>query len=181
MIKLTCLLLPLLCSQIANAERTGDPAQRPLSETTKKRMMQLRESVESFRLELNYEGEQGKPYYRLIVSVPKVDRDELNAFCAVIEIDRSAALKVIEHLAESGFLDEAKKPEICKLGPGAIVHAYFMTVKTEEIALSENLGWGQQMLNRIDQLYVALPKEKKQPMDLLLGRLSGWRKQWAEQ
>jgi hypothetical protein len=46
---------------------------------------------------------------------------------------------------------------------------------------SRNLGWGLPMLHRLDALRKVLDGKAAKEMDVLLGRMSGLRKQWQKE
>lgn len=147
----------------------------PLSEKARKRAEAMKADAKTFRLELNYHGEQDKPFYRLVVSVPAVVRRRSSPFERIVQISEDAAKRIIDHLARDGFFDGAhstgeleKLPEPC----------YLLTVRAGDLNLTEVLGWGLPMIERIDGLRDVLPAAGKKEMDFLLGRLSGLRKQW---
>jgi hypothetical protein len=153
---------------------------QPLSEQSKKRAKVLKANAKTFRLELNYNGPEDKPYYRLILSVPKVGGDRRKPFYRIVQLKEDEALKVIDHLARDGFLDNAidlltdiKISVFPSKMPG-----YMMKVDR----FYEDLRWGLSMIQRLDGLRDVLPDASKKDMDFLLGRLSGLRKRWeAEQ
>ena len=152
----------------------------PVSEQSKKRAKVLKANAKTFRLELNYNGPEDKPFYRLTLSVPKVGGDRRNPFYRIVQLKEDEALKVIDHLARDGFLDNAvdlltdiKISVFPPTMPGYILKA---------LPFDEDLGWGLPMIQRLDGLRAALPDDGKKDMDFLLGRLSGLRKKWeAEQ
>jgi len=57
---------------------------------------------------------------------------------------------------------------------------YTLTLKAEEVALGEDLGWGLPMLRRLDALRTMLDGDAAKEMEFLLGRLSGLRAQWEK-
>ncbi len=152
----------------------------PLSKQSKKRAKVLKAHAKTFRLELSYNGGERKPFYRLTFSVPKVGNDRRNPFYRIVQLKEDEALKVIDHLARDGFLDNAvdllTDIKISVFPP--TMPGYMMKVDR----FYEDLGWGLSMIQRFDGLRAALPDAAKNDMDFLLGRLSGLRRQWeAEQ
>jgi hypothetical protein len=165
---------------------TDDPApnnvfialEAPVSEQAKKRAEAMKANAKSFRLELNYNGGQGKPFYRMIVSVPGVSRRRSSPFERIVQVKEDEAIKIIDHLARDGILDSAVDLRTTIKIPPPSMPGYTMKVVTGDMPLYEDLGWGLPMIHRLDALRNVLPDDGKKDMDLLLERLSGLRKQW---
>ena len=152
----------------------------PISEKPKKRAEALKADSKNFRLELNYHGEQGKPFYQLIVSVPPVDSYRSKPFHRIMFVKEHEASNIIDHLARDGFLDHAVDLRTSKIPPPTMP-GYTAKVVTGDMMLYEDFGWGLPMIHRLDALRDVLPDDGKKEMDLLLGRRSGLRKQWEAQ
>lgn len=154
----------------------------PLSEQAMKRADSMKANVATFRLELNYSGQEDKPFYRLIVSVPVVDPLASNPFHRIVQVNETEAIRIIDHLARDGFLDQSVDPRNrAELSPPSKL-GYSLKVATGNISLDEDLGWDLPMLQRLDGLRDALPDTATKNMEFVLTRLSGLRKQWeAEQ
>ena len=150
----------------------------PVSENAAKRAEAAKANVKTFRLELNFSGQEDKPFYRLIGSVPKVDVDRGNSFHRIIQVNELEAKRIIDHLARDGFLDRAVELTSNIKIPPPTMPGYTMKVVTGEVILQEDLGWGLAMIHRLDDLRLALPDAGKKDLDFLLGRLAGLRKQW---
>jgi hypothetical protein len=149
----------------------------PLSERAKERVEALKANARTFRLELKYNGEQRKPFYRMTVSVPVIPQLASAPFYRITQINDDDADRIIDHLASEGFLHQAVDPRNSKIGPPTMP-GYTLKVATSDIPLYEDVGWGLPLIDRLDALRDALPDAGKKDMDLLLGRLSGLRKQW---
>ena len=162
------MLLALGISAQANAQS---------SDQTAARVKQLKAEIKTFRLELLYNGEEGKPFYRLILSVPLVPARS-NPFYRIAQITEAQAEKIIDHLATEEFLDKAEDLKMKRQRPVPNMPGYTLTVTTEERSFREDLGWGLPMLKRLDGLRKVLDGDAAKDMDFLLGRLSGLRKQW---
>jgi hypothetical protein len=164
-------------------EIIGDspPAKRPTPKAATRRD-QLREAVKSFRLRLEYNGDQDKPYYNLTLTVPSVAHDRKNAFCPQVQITEEQAKRIIDHLATDGFLDQADdlKPGVVKKSPAPTMPGYTMKVATEQIIFLGDLGWGMPMLNRMERLRKVLDGDAATQMGLLLGRMAGHRTEWEK-
>ena len=144
---------------------------------------QLKARVKSFRLQLEYNGEEDKPFYRLTLSVPSIDVDRKKPFSPQVQITEEQAKKVIDHLAAEGFLDQADelKPGSVKKHPTPAMTGYRLRLTTEQIVFLGNLGWGMPMLKRLDGLRKVLDGDAARQMDFLLGRLNGYREQWVKE
>jgi hypothetical protein len=172
----------LLCAAMLAADNPAPNSvfialQAPVSEQARRRAEAMKANAKTFRLELNYNGEEDKPFYRLIVSVPVVNRRRNSPFNRIVQVKEDEAKRIIDHLARDGFLDRAVDLRARRRRPPSSP-GYTMKVVTGDMPLYEDLGWGLAMLKRLDGLRDALPEAAKQDMDLLLGRLSGFRKQW---
>ncbi|MCH7988047.1 MAG: hypothetical protein IID46_02730 [Planctomycetes bacterium] len=163
----------LLCATGFAAEpNKSDPA----TEVAKKRAEKLRVNVKDFRLHLSYHGESGKPYYHLMLSVPPIEAKKTTPFSRLEQISEKQAVRIIDHLAEEGFLKRAQDADtLRKLPVGPL---YLLRVRAGELQLGENLGWDLKMLKHLDGLRKALDGDAEKSMGLLLGRLAGHRREW---
>ena len=152
----------------------------PVTEQARKRAEQMKADAKSFRLELLHQGEQGKPFYRLTISVPVIDRLAIEPFHRIAQIDEKQAVQIIDHLARDGFFDKAVDMRNKTKRQPPVVPSYTMRVIVDDLPLFEELGWDLPMLKRLDALREVLPDNAQKDMDLLLGRMSGLRKQWEE-
>ena len=147
-----------------------------------KRAAQLTAAAKSFRLDLLYHDDQDKPFYRLTLSVPLVPQLAIDPFHLIVQITEEEAFKVIDKLTVEGFLDQANEKALGKVANKQ--SCYTLTVRAghraEMVEYSENLGWGLPMLKRLEGIKAVLPGKITKSMDLLLGRLEGHRKEWAE-
>jgi hypothetical protein len=153
----------------------------PLTEKAKKRAEVMKANAKTFRLELIYNGDSSKPFYRMIVSVPAVIRRRSSPFERIVQVREDEAKRIIDHLARNGFLDSAVDLRNKTKLPPSSMPGYTMKVVTGDVPLFTDLGWGLPMIQRLDALHAALPAIGKKDMDFLLGRLSGLRKQWEAQ
>ena len=144
---------------------------------TGERVKMLKEAVDKFQLHLRYYGPQDKPYYALTLRVPQV-KDRRSPFWPAAQLTKDQAGKIIDHLAADGFLARAGNiaTKHIKVPAGP---AYTMTVLGPSgTELYEVLGWELPMLQRLDALRKVLDGDPARQMDLLLGRMSGHRRQW---
>jgi len=152
----------------------------PMSEMAMNRAKLLKASARTFRLQLDFNGDEDKPYYRLTLSVPLVP-DRSNSFYRSVQISEDQAGKIIDHLAADEFLEKANDLRLKAQYPPYTMPGYTLTATAEEAALIADLGWGLSMTNRLDGLRKMLVGDAAKEMDLLLGRLSGLRAQWEKE
>jgi hypothetical protein len=134
----------------------------------------LKATIDSFQMELAYEGEQGKPFYCLRLAVPVAATGQDNSFCRCIQISEAHAHRIRDHLKEDGFLSSAREGDLP--AGSAPKSRYVLRVQSEKLQLVEDLGWNLAMLRRLDGLRTVLEGDAASAMDLLLGRLSGVRR-----
>jgi len=143
-----------------------------------KKELQWRVGRKQFSLQLNYYGEEDKPFHRLMLAqeARPADGPPLPPFTLYQIIDDKQALKIIDHLEESGYLGQAEywgryqRNWVPPKGP-----CYVLAVPD----FYGNLGWGLPMLRRLDALRGVLEGDAAKQMDVLLGRLGGLRKEWT--
>lgn len=165
--------MPHLAAVLLLAVGAATAAAAPSADLAPGRAKELKVNLKSFQLELSYNGPEDKPFYRLVLSVPPIGDDRSNPFYRAIQIGEAQAGKLIDRLAQDGFLahalEQPKRPQ--PTTPG-----YTLTVGN----LYEDLGWGLPMLKRLDGLRQVLDGDAAKAMDLLLARLSGLRQQWEK-
>lgn len=137
----------------------------------------MKKNVASFTLTLRYHGPQDKPHYRLLLTAVPIERKE-RPFEMIRFLDARQAGKIIDHLAEEGFLAGAANIESKKIaypkGP-----AYTMTV-TGHGVLYQNLGWDLKTLHRLGALRKVLTSKAGKAMDKVLKPLEPQRKKWQK-
>ncbi|HZK79653.1 MAG TPA: hypothetical protein VFC46_01265 [Humisphaera sp.] len=152
------------------------PSSKP-SERAAERAMKMKADIKNFTLDLLYSGDQDKPFYRLQLTVaPTAARDRSNPFDRQTQITEDQAKRIIDFLAGEGFLDKAFSRHDFQFIPKATQPGYSLRV----MDYYSDLGWNLPMLKRLDGLRTALEGDAATNMDFLLGRLSGYRKQWTK-
>jgi len=140
-----------------------------------KRAATLKANVKDFQIGLSYVGDSDKPYYSLLLSVPKVDVKQADAFFLVAQRSEDQALKIIAYLKESGILERAfEKGDAVKLPQPS----YRLIVIAGDLHLTASLGWDRDTLKSLDGLKKVLDGNAAKEMETLLGRLAGHRKEW---
>jgi hypothetical protein len=148
-----------------------------LDAKTAERVKLLKADWKKFTLSLRYFGESGKPFYNLTLRVPQI-KDDRPTFWPAAQLNEKQATAIIDHLVKDGYLrragNQAKKDLKAPAGP-----TYGLFVRGPRgLELYEFLGWDLKMLKRLDALNAVLSGEARKKMDLLLGRLSGYRRHW---
>lgn len=145
------------------------------------RAKQLKAEIKTFRLELLYNGQEDKPsFFRLILSVPLVP-DRSNPFYRSAQISEDQVGKIIDHLADEGFLDKAFDLRAKTKRPPPTMPGYVMRASTQGIGFQEDLGWGLPLLKRLDDLSKVLDNNAVEGMGYLLGRFVVLRAQWEKE
>lgn len=135
----------------------------------------MKAHVEDFQLTLSYDGQSDEPYYKLLLSVQKVNVLQADAFFLGAQISEEDALKIIAHLEKAGVLGRAvEKAEATQ----AAQLSYGLTTTSGDVQLSTSLGWDRDTLKTLDGLRAVLNGDSAKKMDTLLGRLSGHRRDW---
>jgi hypothetical protein len=158
-------------------------AETQLTPQAAARVRQLKAMVDSFQLDLDdYSCDKGKDDDSLRLSVPA-------------DMDSAQANALIDHLAASGFLDQAADHKVYHSKHPAQNACFVMTVTAEQsrrnpglkppsttmCQYEENLGWGFQMLKRLQELRKVLKGSAGKKMDALLGELERHRKEWENE
>lgn len=135
----------------------------------------MKKNAKSFRLDLNYYGEQRKPFYRLTLSVEMIAPPEESFFQKYQQITERQAQSIIDQLAVDGFLKRAV--ETSKLDHLKIPNpSYLVRMRAGEMDLTESLAvWDLSTFQRFDRLHGILNGEAAKSMNFLLGRLGGIR------
>lgn len=163
------LTISMIGAMACGAEPSG-------SDAAKKNAAALKANAKTFQLRLTYVGESGKPYYGLLLTVPKVERAPFDGgFFQIAQISEADAVKIIDVLSKSTLdlvVDQdaaAKLPE----------PRYMATATAGDLQLVIPLGWGREMFKHLDGLRSVLEGDAAKKMDTLLVRLSGHREKAA--
>ena len=145
------------------------------------RAEKLKVDLKTFTLSLNYSGPQNKPFYQLLLSVPQ-PRGNANPFDQQVQVTEKQAQGIIDYLAIEGFLDRAQEGPF-KRTP--VFPYYALTVQVDgkghRDLYGEFLGWNLKMLERLEGLRKVLEGDAAKGMDLLIGRMAGFKAGWAKQ
>jgi hypothetical protein len=135
--------------------------------------------LDHFVLEIKYHGPQDKPHYNLKLSVAYVGERKDVEFSPTLQINPDDAKAIFDHLATEGFLDSAIG--VRDLGgniPEPTGPTYTLTLRTEALVFTEDLGWSDDMIARLEKLKPALKGEASAAMERLIARLAGYRDNW---
>jgi len=155
-----------------------DPDAR--AKLTAERAKALKADLKNFQLHLRHFGERGKPFYVLVLSTRAIPVRHTTPFHLSAVIDEKQVLRIVDHLATSGFLGSAES-DLHQSKPITEIPCYALyAFGGPEGSCHGNLGWGLPMLKRLDALRGVLDGDAAKQMDLLLGRLSGLRKAWEK-
>lgn len=151
------------------------------------RQAKLKQNLTAFSLELNYTGEQDKPFYALRLQVaavkPANDNDPFNQ---AVQITEKEASSLIDYLAKCGALRDAY-PIVPVAASPVPPTGYNMVITggtnvpapTGEMAIWQLfLGWNLAMCKQLDALQAQLPAGAQQAMAFLQTRISGARAGW---
>jgi hypothetical protein len=178
---------PKLRAADANDTARGSAVERKfrgtLTEKAQERAKQLKANADRFELQVapvlrNVE----KPFYSLTLTVAGVPGDDRNnPFVQRMQISKELAGKIIEHLLFDGFFEKATEWDTRKIHDRVSAEGYVLIARgIPNVALDEGLGWDLSMLRRLDDLRKVLDGDAAKAMDLLLGRMSGMRAEWAK-
>jgi len=137
----------------------------------------LKADVENFQLALTYIGQSDKPYYNLLLSVPKPTLDLADPCHLRARLTAAEALELIKLLETSGLLTRAVDAQTTKYQDQS--PSYRLTATAGDTQLTTSLGWNLETLKHLDTLRKPLTGEAANRMDTLLARLSGHRREWA--
>lgn len=168
-------------ASMPNQQVEQNPAP-PAGKTGKFNPVEAGIDVKRFRIDIAYEGPSDKPFYQFTLSTYPFSR-ERSPMWQTYEVDRSDHAKlgqIVTWLNNSGFFLHAKQ-SLLPQAPGA--QRYVLRVTSGDEIWAVNLGWDLGMLLRLDSLRKVLAEgdaQAKTPLDPLLNRLSGFRRQWTE-
>lgn len=166
-------------------------------EITTTRLKTLR-TCESLTAAFRYFGEQDKPFYQITYHLGDFDagaRDK--SFDRVTKLDRDAMLKLLDALAKDGFIAAAHDVSTKDFEPPPGYNLTLTAKKTGggdefkalglqaikgdgHVELYQPFGWNLKMIQRLEALQPALSGAAAKDMELLLGRLSGLKREWEK-
>ncbi len=167
---------------LAGNAHAAPPATQPTKRAAE-RAEKIKADLKTFTLRLDFQGDEEKPYYRLLLSVPELpDNVRHSTFIGSAQITEKQAGKIVDQLLKDGFFDSALDGNRNR-GPAPPDEPYYsLTVmvdnKADPIAFIEWLTLDSPLLyQRLDGLRAVLDGDAAKSLDLLIGRLSGHRKE----
>jgi hypothetical protein len=166
----------------------GWTAEPQLTEQAAARAKQLKAAVTGFELTLidynAYHDVRERPYWgKLSVSKWASHLDSANGWGVSIDTDQAYA--IIDHLASSGFLDQAASYRVIHSKRPAKHPCYVLEVwaikDDRGYSFQENLGWGLAALKRLTELKKVLKGDAAKKVDEFLTRLERHRKEWERE
>jgi beta-lactamase regulating signal transducer with metallopeptidase domain len=171
---------PVVCRLAADQETQKGPGQP--TALAAGRAAKLLGDLKTFTLQLNYSGQQEKPYYHLLLSVPPLPgKDRDNPFYRQARVTEQQARVVIEYLVKDGYFDVALDGHR-NASPARPTESYYsLDLRVENdgnpVGFEEWLPLAKPLLyQRLDGLRGALEGDAAKDMDLLIGRLAGERR-----
>lgn len=153
----------------ASTENGGQPA----LDATADRAAQLKQHLPDFHLTLAYSGAQDKPFYSLDVGVKPADAGE-DCFTRHIHVSEAEAAALVDFLAREHYLRDAAPPTPDQ----AAADGYMLTISDGAQTWRQRLDMDLTLFPRLKALSRALPASAAPDMQLLQGRLSGFRAIW---
>lgn len=144
----------------------------PMTEQTRDRLEVFKRNVKSFRLNFNFNGDEDKPFYRPHFGVPAEDAKIDDPFRPFVQISEEQALKIIDQLAHDGTFDNAYDLRDKARREPPTTPGYTMNVWCDALPLCEDIGWGKELLVRLDAMNSQLDGDAKKSMEFMLGRIS---------
>ncbi|HOD83563.1 MAG: Chagasin family peptidase inhibitor I42 [Planctomycetes bacterium ADurb.Bin126] len=145
---------------------------------TDNRRKELLGDLPHFRLVLRFYGPRDEPFrsLELTTSDPAPPAD---ARAASVKVGPEAATRIVEHLADSGFLaaaiDRASEREPVYKQP-----CYVLDACGGKLMLRDGLGWDARTLARLQALAKTLDGQAAQAMQSLLDALKDQARQWEQ-
>ncbi len=180
--KIGLLMITFVALALTSALRAAAPATQPAtqpSNRTAARVEKLKADLKTFQLRLHYTGEQDKPFYNLLLTVPNPpERFRDDPFDPQVQITAKEAEKIIDHLAGDGFFDRALDGNR-NASPAAPNGPYYTLMvwvdhNGEQDLVEEWLPVDPSIFPHLDGLRKILDGEAAKSLDLLINRLSGF-------
>jgi hypothetical protein len=152
------------------------------SKVATERSGKLKADLKTFTLSLSYNGPQDKPYYHLILSVPKPPGDDrADPFYRNVQVTEKQAEAIIDYLAMEEFFDHAREAFLRTPVPPYYMLWVEVQGKGQPARYGESLGWNLKMVQRLDGLRKVFEGDAAKAMDILIARMAGHRTEWEKQ
>lgn len=148
-------LLGLPRSIVAAGDDDTGLIKRPSAKALE-RAERLKSAIQSFRLHLTYRGSVANHYQNVNIIQGDSKAESASRFDTWVMEPQPQLIKIIDYLAGEGFLDRAEEVTEArpKVGPE---NRYTLTVSMDsgpgqQYRLHDDMGWGRQLLPRIEAL-----------------------------
>lgn len=145
------------------------------SERAEKRAQQYRGAADKFILRLTCHGPRAKSYTSLMLHQPDI-RFKLTANWRSAPIDKKQVDRIVDFLLTDGFLDRAADISEKKIAYPTDAAYTLKLTGVPNLVLYENLGWGPEMVQRLEALRNVLDGRAKAAMDDVLKKLGKLKK-----
>jgi hypothetical protein len=139
----------------------------------------LEKNIDTFSILFHYDGGYDKPFYSLRLQTAPVSENKLqnDFFAREIQITKDEAKALIIYLAQTGMLRDATTNIINDASTTYIAN---ITANAQNKLIWKNdMGWSLKMLLLFDNMRPILNTKAQGELDMLTGRLSGFRRVWT--
>lgn len=146
---------------------------------TAHRQSLLEKNLDTFSIFFHYTGASDKPLYTLRLQTAPVSENKLqnDLFAREVQISNDEAKNLITYLAQTGMLRDAVTD---KINDASTTYIANITADAQnKIAWKTDMGWNLKMLQLFDNMRPILNTKAQSELDMLTGRLSGFRKVWT--
>lgn len=143
-----------------------------LSPKTSKAVLAIMADLDAFLLRLKYHGGQGDGAHESILLRVSDASGRTHPGWPGIRIAREQAGRIVDHLAVSGFFDEALDLTKVSTGPPLGSRYTIMISSGDDARYLRDWGWGQEMSKRLWALRKVLEHDAARAMDKLLKQLA---------
>jgi len=140
------------------------------SERAEKRAEQLKLHANKFMLSLTCHGPDAKSYTSLLLHQPKI-RFKLAANWRSAPVVKKQVDRIVDHLLTDGFLDRSADISKKKIAHPTDAAYTLQLTGPPGLVLYENLGWGPDLVQRLEALRAVLDGRAKTAMDDVLKKL----------
>ena len=145
------------------------------SKRAEKRAQQCRAAADKFILRLTCHGPKAKSYTSLMLHQPDI-RFKLTANWRSAPVDKKQVDRIVDHLLTDGFLDRAADISEKKIAYPTDAAYTLKLTGVPDLVLYENLGWGPDMVQRLETLRNVLDGRAKTAMDDVLKKIEKLKK-----
>ena len=152
------------------------PAGDRYDEKVARRADRIKRSLDSFEFRISPEGENGKPFFRLLLSVAPLpaQQEDQSLFDRRVRITKEEATRLIDFLGRDEFFlnsayEVSAEQDFPPLAP--YDQNYVVTLTTQKIRLWQDWAWGPMLVKRLRGLGAVLGGKAAEEMHSLISRL----------